>query len=122
MKKIYSLFAILLCLIILVLYSDYYIKNTFEKFYMLIEQTETALLAEDYTSAAELGQKCIDVYKANEKQLYIFISSESLGIFNASVFGMSRFATEQTRDEAMAEAARAKSQLTSIENLFFRLF
>ncbi len=120
MKKILPFAVIILCLLGLQIGSERVLKGIFDTLEMQLTQTETVLLAEDFDAAVAAASGCIDYYTTQEKLLVYFIPNESLHLFQTSIYGMQTYAEEENRTEALAEAARARAQLSAIRGLYFR--
>lgn len=121
MKKTLPLFVILLLLCALTFGSEYIIHRRFETLEQKILATEASTQEDDFETALYLATECIDYYLAQEKVFVCFLPSESLSLFQTSIYGMQTYLEEENRTEALAEAARAHAQLNAIRTLYFRM-
>lgn len=120
MKKILPFCIIVLTLALLTLGSQQQINHIFTHLEEQLSATEALLTENNFEEALPSAAACIDYFDSNERLLCFFMPSETLHLFEASIYGMRTYIEEENRTEALAEAARAHAQLNAVWTMYFR--
>ncbi len=120
MKKLLPFCIIMLALLVLTLGSERVIDEAFTTLEDTLNSTEAHLHTDDFDAALTTATACIDYFDSHERMLTLFMPSETLHLFEASIYGMETYIKEGNRTEALAEAARAHAQLGAIWSVYFR--
>jgi hypothetical protein len=120
MKRIYACFTILAVIFGLAVWGGFAVrsfKTTMEDSLCGIAQE----IPEDAPKAVALAEDCLQAFRGKEHILSIFIRRDYLANLDVSLCAIQAYAAQGDEKEAMAEIARANSQVYAMCHLFLRM-
>ena len=121
MKRVYAAFVILLFLVVVMITSNWLVKDTSDKLLAQLEKIDTQCSQGDYISARNSIKALNQFFRHREHVMALFIKRDYLGTTAVCLGGLGAYVKEDNLQDLKSEIGKAKAQILMIDHLFFSM-
>ncbi|MCI2047858.1 MAG: DUF4363 family protein [Faecalibacterium sp.] len=121
MKRIYACIAIAAVIFALAVWGGYAVHHFQTESSQQMDAAAQQITDEDFAGAQATAKAYLQRFRRQEHILSFFLRRDYLASLDVTLCAVQQYAAEENAEEALAEIARANSQIYAMCHLFFRL-
>ncbi len=114
MKRLWCVVVLVAIALGLCFYELFSVKNSYESFMEIVDETRTAVENSDYEKANKLSKKLKKEWEEKEKHLNYILEHSSLDELSRDISELPDYTNNESRDDFLSKNDRIKKQFASL--------